>query len=74
MKLLAAVEKNAVCQKELLANPSPPEHLFGDIEDFWQPNTKKVIDAMKKKGTPVPLRAFIKLVKSKRGAPGRASG
>ena len=68
MRLLTAVEKNKACQQELLANPSPPEHLFTDIEDFWQPNTKKVIDEMKASGKPLPLRSFIDLVKSRRGA------
>eukprot|EP00969_Alexandrium_andersonii_P358660 15451484-Alexandrium_andersonii.AAC.1 len=40
MKFLSAVEKHNACIEELKAHPSPPEHIFTEMEDFW-------VDSMK---------------------------
>eukprot|EP00959_Pyramimonas_sp_CCMP1952_P066118 1380523-Pyramimonas_sp.AAC.1 len=34
--LMSAVEKDVDCRGELLSGPTPPAHMFTEIEHFWK--------------------------------------
>jgi len=42
-----AIEWNSQARGEILKHPSPPEHLFGDIEDFWDESVRAKLPALK---------------------------
>ena len=41
-----AVEWLKASQQELLAHPHGPEHVFGDISEFWKPQLRSKLDAI----------------------------
>ena len=45
-----AVELHRGCQHELLKHPHSPEHVFGDITEFWSPSLKPKLQQISEQG------------------------
>lgn len=45
-----AIEKHTGCQQELLKHPHGAEHVFCDLEEFWEPSIRAKLDDIEDKG------------------------
>lgn len=61
-----AIEWDPEAQYELLCHPSRPEHIFGDISDFYIPEVKRELDAMKKRNEVITIRKMVPMIRSRK--------
>ncbi len=57
-----AVEWNAKARAEILKHPNAPEHLFGDVEDFWLESMRGKVKSLKERN--LIESVLIPLIKS----------
>ena len=65
-----AIEWNAQARGEILRHPRPPDHLFGNIEDFWVDSVRAKLETLKEQN--LIQDVLIPLVKSTNCSSGKA--
>eukprot|EP00959_Pyramimonas_sp_CCMP1952_P470107 9496110-Pyramimonas_sp.AAC.1 len=64
MKYIHACEVDVQCQMEIMRLPNPPEVIYGDLEDFWNPAVYKDINKRRMEGHAVTFEELLTPIKS----------
>ena len=68
-----AFDNDQDCQRELLCHPDAPQHLFGDVCDFWDPAVRDALAFLQKRGGRLSVHKLAPMVKSRKAIVLKAS-